>query len=92
MKPALWMGVATIMALLGANIVFAADNSGSADTSASPVANSSGQNGPHVPKGPQHTNMPAARDDMPPSTIRRAGAAIPQGMPGTSNGSPGEGK
>ncbi len=92
MKPGLRIGIASAMALLGADVAFAADNSGSAGTSAPPAANSTGQSDPRVPKGPQHTNMPAASDDMSPAGGKSKHTSVPQGKPGVSQGAPGTGR
>ncbi|HMN72386.1 MAG TPA: hypothetical protein PKA55_11025 [Rhodoblastus sp.] len=92
MKPKLRIGIASAIALLGTDVAFAADNSGSAGTSAPPPAKFSGQSEPRVPKGPQHTNMPAARDDMSPTGDKGKDSSVPQGMPGVSGDAPGKGR
>ncbi len=92
MKPGLKMGMVLAVALMGADVTLAADNSGTTGTSSPGAASRPSRSEPTIPKGPQHTNMPAARDDLPLNESKTKGATVPQGTPGVSEGRPGAGK
>lgn len=92
MKPRLKVGIVAAAALLRVDVAFAADNAGSAGTSASPSAKSTDQSEPRVPKGLQHTNMPAALDDTSPAGGKSKDTTVPQGRPGVSSDVSGTGR